>query len=236
MKRGTAHRPKQYPPNWKGSESISAKPPAEEHRRERNKAIGHNPFYEYGLGHNLCVLTGTCTREPKLSGPEAREFCWFRISVQNQDHRSQWLYIPVRARGELAIHAWENVAVGDTIAVVGRIWTGKMFRPYRGTGPSIWRQFIWLEAERLSSTYPVQLDVDQRYVRVRVDLWNRMCQMAPEHGELEVPSNRRRDLAAEWEKHKNWYDQVLTDVEQDDGDDDKNEEQSDEDDERDDGG
>lgn len=236
MKRGTGHKPKQYPPHWKNSESIAAKPPAQEWREARNAAVGYNPVYEYGLGHNLTVLTGTCTREPKLAGHERHQFCWFRLCVQNQDHRRQALFIPVRSRGDLAVHCWENVAVGDQLCVVGRIWTGRMYRPVRGKGPSIWRQFVYLEAERVSSSYPVQLDRDPRYVRVRQDLWNRMCQLAPEGSEMQIPANRRQELLDKWKEAAGWYDGIETEVDQDEGDQDPTQEQdNDADDERSDG-
>lgn len=218
MRRGKSHRPHQFPPYWKGSESIASKPPASEVRRQRHAALGWNPHYEYSVGQNMIFVTGRCTRSPKVSGFKDREMVWFRVCVPNFDNPGQKLFVPVRSRGALAIHAYENVMKGDDVAVVGRLWSGKMYRPMRkGQNPQ-WRQFTFIDAERISSAYPIQLESDPRYIRVRIDLWNRMCCLAPDMQANDVPARRRADLVKQWEDVARWYAGFEPNVDDDEGD------------------
>lgn len=218
MKHGTSHRPRQYPPKWKGTSRVKNHPPPLRQRRKRNSSIGWNPLYEYSLGINLVMLTGRVTREPRVAGFKHHEMTWFRISVPNQDNPGQKLFISVRCRGALAHHAFENVAKGDDVAVVGRIWSMRMFKPTERGGQPIWRQVIYLDAERVSGSYPVQLDYDSRYIKIRIDLWNRMCRLVPEMAEDQIPARERRELYDLWDQAAEWYAECHDEVADDMGD------------------
>lgn len=218
MKRGRMHRPKQYPPNWKNSERVSSHPPAVAHRKNRHAAMGWNSLYEYGTGMNFAMFTGKVIRKPMAAGFKHKEMVWFRLSVPNLDNPGQKLFISVRARGALAHHVWENIARGDEVGVTGRLWSMRMFRPLPKLGPKVWRQVIYVDAERVSGSYPVQLDYDSRYLRVRADLWNRMCSLVPDMAEQKIPARQRRDLMAVWDEVSAMYTGVEPEVDVDMGD------------------
>ena len=180
--------------------------------------MGWNPLYEYSQGINFLQLSGKVMREVRIAGKKGREFAWFRMCVLNQDNPGQKLFISVRSRGALAHHVWENIAMGDEVAICGRIWSMRMFKSFREGEPKVWRQVIYVDAERVSGSYPVQLDYDSRYLRIRIDLWNRMCKMIPEAAAEEVPYRARKDLMAVWDEVAEWYRDVTDEVDEDAGD------------------
>lgn len=145
---------------------------------------------------NFVLLSGKVVREPRIGGGGHLESVWFRICVPNQDNPRQRLFISVRARGELAAHVWENVALGDEVALTGRIYSARMKKP----GMPYAKQFVFVVAERVSSSYPVQVDLDSRFVRVRVDLWNRMTKCIEGMEPNTVPEKQRRELLAQLHK------------------------------------
>lgn len=176
---------KQHPPIWRRSELNSAPPRKKARRHPRNRQFGSNQLFEYCLATNFVMLTGKVTREPREMADGI--FVWFRMVVPNQDNERQRLFITVRTRKDVAIHVWENVAVGDEVAVVGQLWTAKRQRV----------QFVFVDAERVSCSYPVQLDLDARFVRVRADLWNRMAAMVEDAPAAKVPERKKRKLLAD---------------------------------------
>lgn len=183
--------PKQYPPGWDQNPPLRETPPSELTRRRRNFAIGANPHYEYGLGHNLFVATGKVHREPTVRGAKGRERVWFRICVPNQDRRGQWLFLPVSCSHALATHVYENISKGDIVAVVGRLWTGRITSPKSEMRKV---QFTFCQAERVSCAYPVQLDLDPRYVRVRQDVWARAAEALGEVPATKIPEKKKQEL------------------------------------------
>lgn len=176
---------KQHPPIWRQSERNAPRPRTKAKRHPRYGMLGNNPLFEYCLATNLTMLTGKVTREPVVAG--MHQMVWFRIVVPNQDNERQRLFLTVRARGDLAEHCYENVGVGDEVAIIGQLWSAKRHN----------RQFVFLEAERVSSAYPIQLDRDARFVRVRSDLWNRMASLVEEAAAAKVPEPKKRKLLAD---------------------------------------
>lgn len=177
----------QHPPIWRESERIRERPRTAEDRKARDKAVGSNPLYEYCQGMNFSLLSGKVVREPRAAGVDGSEYVWFRMCVPNQDNPRQRLFLSVRSHGALAIHVWENVTIGDEVVVVGRIWSAK-----RGKS-----QFVFMAAERVSSSYPVQLDVDPRFVRVRIDFWNRVSGVLEGMPAGKIPEPQKKKLLAE---------------------------------------
>ena len=150
--------------------------------------------YSYALGMNFCVLSGRVVRRPMTAGLKRREWVWFRLGVPNQDRRGQWLFIPVRTSGALAYFTFANIDKGDTVCVMGRMWTGSI-RPKGPDGRRTERkQFTFLVAEQVSPSHPVLMDKDPRYVRVRIDLFNRMASASEEMHPMRIPEANRRDL------------------------------------------
>lgn len=207
MKKGESGSPDRVP-RWQGSEDLGVdkEPVPKDKRVRRNRSIG-SQRYRYAMAHNLCVLTGRITREPKVGGKEPeRATSWFRLCVPNQDHPRQALFISVRARRQLAMHVLQNLQMGDEVAVIGRLWSARMFRPSKPGGTPFWRQFVYVDAETISGSYPLQIDRDPRFVRVRTDLWNRVCQAVPEIGGLQVPESVRANALQRWRQLLGEYD------------------------------
>lgn len=162
--------------------------------RAPHKSLGIGTrLFEFCLGQNLCVFTGRVTRVPlPIKSRDDGLAAWMRMCVPNQDNHKQRLFLSVRISGALAQHAIDNVQDDDVVAVVGRLWTKK--RRVRGTDGTVERPFQYLEAERLSSNYPVQLDRDPRFVRVRHDLWNRVASLVGRDDLMEIPEDKRAEL------------------------------------------
>lgn len=178
----------QHPPSWRDSVSLRSRPRGEFERKRRSLSIGWNPHYEYCRGMNMVLFSGTVSRDPRWWGQQRQEWVWFRLHVVNQDNPRQRLYVSVRCRGEMAVHAWTNLAVGDEIVVIGQMWSAR--RVIEGQS----KQFSFVVAERISSAYPVQLDTDPRFVRVRVDLWNRVAALLEEAPAAKVPNKQKEML------------------------------------------
>lgn len=178
----------------KQATSSREAPPLEE-RKKRNWMIGTSLAYEYAVGQNFVFLTGKVTRHPRLVGAKGHESLWFRMSVPNLDNPKQWLFISVRCRADLATWAWQNLHVDDIVAVVGRIYTGKLRKSDLADDPDRKRgHHPYVIAERISSSYPVQLEQDPRYVRVRRDLLDRIAEFLPEIDLTEVSEATRKRL------------------------------------------
>lgn len=195
----------QHPPIWRDSISLRDRAQGEAERKRRSWSIGSNPLYEYGTGINFVVLSGKVVREPRVHWSGNIQFVWFRLCVPNLDNERQRLFIPVRSHAELAEHVWSNVSIGDEVAVTGRIYSMR-----RGKA-----QFVALIAERVSSSYPMQLDLDARFVRVRVDLWNRMTSCIESMEPHKVPEKQRRDLLAQFRKMMGMQDTIGDEVDPD---------------------
>lgn len=191
-------RQRQTPPPWRDTVPLASRTRAAKWRKQRSMAVGSNPYYEYARNQNLAVQFGNVVREPVWFGQSGKEQVWFRIQQVDQDQRRRKLFLPVRCRGALAVFVYENVAKGDDVAVVGRLWSASSQKVVSET-MSERRQFVYLDAERVSGSWPVVLDYDSRYIRVRLDLWNRISSALP--GQLPlVPERRRQELLERWKQ------------------------------------
>jgi len=177
-------RLRQTPPPWQGTEAIDSLPSAEKFRKQRRSAFGSNPHYEYALGTNLVLLTGTVTRDPVCRGSGSKQFVWFRMCVADQDSIGRRLFIPVRCTRLQGAFAWQNIVAGDQVAVVGQMWSA------RRSGS----QFVYVHAERVSPNFPVLADIDPKYVRVRSDLWNRIAELMGGDDLPLIPNKRAEEL------------------------------------------
>lgn len=166
----------------------------------------YDGFFEYSVGMNIVFLTGYVVDDPQILGKGAGEFIWFRLAVPNPDYSKQWLFISVRSRAQLGHTIWENVHKDDVVAVVGRIYSGSKKRDDANLNAE--KQFSYVIADRVSGCFPVQLEKDPRYVRVRTDLWNRIAALVPECDARVLPPAARRDLLALFGKKAGWEEDV----------------------------
>jgi hypothetical protein len=67
----------------------------------------------------------------------------------------------------------------------------------------------------VSCSYPVLMDYDRNYVRVRLDLYNRLCQETKGMDALKIPEEKVRDLLAADPENAVWYAGVEPEVEDD---------------------
>lgn len=187
MQHGSPRRDVQYPPQWEHSETLQAPKISPEERMMRAKHIGNHSPFEYCIGHNFVFVTGKVTRKPRLVGSTKTKQTWFRMCVPNQDLRDQKLFLTVRCKNELGLVIMENLQIGDIVAVVGQTWTAK-------PGSRRKHPVNYLLAERISSPFPVAIDSDPRFVRVRWDLWNRIVKIIGRHDLRAVPPRARAKL------------------------------------------
>jgi len=177
---------------WEHSHNWASKVRGRRERLRRSKIVGSNDKYYYHIGQNLNLYSGKVVRPPRPAGLPGKEFVWFRIGVPNQDRRGQWLFLPVRCQGALAYYVYSTIDHGDVVTVVGRLWSGKM--PEEGKKGGKMRQFNWLQAEMVSGSHPVAIDKDPRYVKVRVDLFNRLCSLTEDMHPHRIPIPFQREL------------------------------------------
>lgn len=204
-------RPKQYPPTWDPGQ-IGDKAPPLEVRKRRDHAVGWNKHYEYAVGINWIQLSGKVTRDPRIASKHGTTVL-FRLAVPNQDNPRQWFFVTVRVRGALATWTYANVTRGDIVMVVGRIWTGTRPMKFGENGEVVETQsFPVVTAERISSSYPVQVDNDTRFVRVRRDLWERAGEFLREIDLTDVPKAKRKQLLDEFAQIAQVDDDVTTEV------------------------
>lgn len=187
-----------HPPPWKAEPPLESRTPGPKRRSNRMKAFGGNPFYEYTVGVNLTVLSGTVTRPPVWHGRKGAERVWFRMRVPNRDRAGQNLYISVRSKGPMGLFVYENVCAGDVVAVSGQLWTARIPRAAIKLNKS--GMYVFVDAERVTSAYPALIDQDPRYVRVRADLWNRFCELLSDENLPLVPEARAKELQARFDK------------------------------------
>lgn len=205
--------PKQYPPRLR-KQSLGDRARELAERQRRDVSVGYNRHYEYAVGINFIQLSGKVTREPQVRG-EGR---WkqttvvFRLSVPNQDNPAQWFFTTVRCRGALAAWAWKNITKGDIVMVVGRIWTGTQAKHSEDGELIDKRSLPIVIAERISSSYPVQVDNDPRFVRVRRDLWERAGEFLRDVDLTDIPRSKRQQLLDEFANIAQVDDDVVTEV------------------------
>jgi len=184
-----------------GGPNGAALPPTQARRLERDGNVG-NQLYEYVDGQNFIFVTGRVIKPPRIVGKRTKEFVWFRMRAPNPDNPGQNLFVSVRARAALGYSIWENIGVGDLVAVVGRLYSAKVAKG----------QFNYIVAERVSGSFPVHVERDRRFVRVRVDLWNRITKVVGDVDLLVVPPKVRRDLLELFGKQAGWEDDVEEEV------------------------
>jgi hypothetical protein len=149
----------------------------------------------YPLGENFCFLVGKLLTEPKNT---KNKVVWFSLLVPDLARPPQKLVIPCACRrrmdenygkyarydstmnNSVAQFAWDNLAEGDEVAVTGKLWTAYEQGTYKHN---------FIDVLQISSSLPTMPERDPRYVRVRVDLWNRVCKSIPDMDPYEVPEN-----------------------------------------------
>jgi hypothetical protein len=201
------YKAQQHPPAWKNDEPLDSRTASPKRRNKRARAFGGNPFYEYTVGTNLVVLSGIVTREPRWNGRKASERVWFRMKVPNKDRPGQNLFVSVRTKGPMGLFVYENISKGDTVAVTGQLWTARMPRKVIKLSHS--GMYIFVDAERVSGSYPVLIDQDPRYLRVRADFWNRICSLLSDEDLPLVPEKIKKDLLRRFDKAAGFSDDDL---------------------------
>lgn len=148
-------------------------------QRSRYRIAGHS--FSYALDVNFSMLAGVVCKRPSPARVGNQTFVWSRIKHVDQGHRKRGIYLPLRFEGELAKWACLNLDQDDHVVATGRLWMGETRK--RGV-PTF---YTWMQVERATCSMPVQLDQDDKFVRVRADLWNRMCmQIGEEATDLRV--------------------------------------------------
>jgi hypothetical protein len=155
-------------------------------------------LYNHSVGHNFVFFSGIVVKAPAVWGRRTTEEVWFRLQVQRMDEPNDKLFVSVSARAQLGRTIWENLHVGDVAAVTGRMRTGRAGA----------HQFNYVVADRVSGNFPVKLDSDPRYMRIRTDLWNRIAKLVGDQDLEVIPPKARQDLLALFGKHAGWGDDV----------------------------
>jgi len=201
---------------WKHSWNWKERARRRSERQARHRNVGNNSRYFYSLGINFVMLSGRVVRELVSAGFKNREWVWFRIAVPNQDRDRMWLFLPVRTGGALAYYCYANIQKGDIVTVVGRIFSGRIpieWDPERKRMQ--YRQFVYLIAEKVSPSHPVLIDKDSRYVRVRVDLFRRMCALTEDLKPFQIPPDVEKNLDQATAEEIPGYDEAEFEVESD---------------------
>jgi hypothetical protein len=172
-----------------GQRERTSKPGRQEvWQRSRYSVNGHG--FSYALDINMVMLAGVVCRRPSVAVMGQQRFTWCKLRHVDQGHRKRGCVMNLRFGGALAEWAHANLDLDDHICVVGRIWMGETGKVGNR------RQFFnWIQVETASTSMPVQLTADRNFVRVRSDLWNRLCMLAGDAGvELRVPETARKTV------------------------------------------
>lgn len=170
------------------------KNPSKRQRFERSRYRINGNSFSYSLDINFSMLAGVVCRRPSvavMSDGKAR-YVWSRLKHIDQGYRKRGIYLPIRFEGQLSQWAFDNLDLDDHIVVTGRLWMGETIKK----GARIF--FTWMQVERATCGMPVQIDQNPDFLRVRLDLWNRMCmQIGAEAQDLRVPETARRTVKFE---------------------------------------
>lgn len=153
------------------------------------KRVNRRADREHHIGLNFAILSGYVLRSPRSMRQEGKGSVWFTLYVPDPTGDNK-LYIPVVTNGPQASKVWENLAQGDEVVVMGRIFSFA-FIP---KGDDELKRFSFVEAHRVSPRCPVQLDADPRYIRVRADLFSRVTSLLEATSSETVPDQVKDEL------------------------------------------
>jgi hypothetical protein len=105
---------------------------------------------------------------------------WSRLKHRDRVATNLSLQLPIRFSQRLSEWAYNNLEIGDQVVVVARLWSGEN----KG------KPLNWLEVSRCSCSLPVQVGLDSRYVRVRLDVYNRMAAQCGEEMKSTIVPDR----------------------------------------------
>jgi len=174
------------------SPNEHAPKPSLRSRRERSvkfEVAGRS--FSFAMDINLVLMGGVISRRPAVAvvKNDGTRHVWSRMRHVDQSVRRRGIYLPLRFQGKLAEWAYANLSIGDQVVVSGRLWLGEATK----RGMTIF--YNWLQVETATCGLPVQVDSDPNYVRVRADVYSRMCaQLGEDVVDLKVPPLMRKTL------------------------------------------